>query len=181
MEKQREDKRPIIENLKVMKAVSVSISVFSGASVRLGHKSLRTLMKRSSSWYLPGSIGKKNKCWTEGLGIKEIFFGLILFLLLLCFHFYFGFLWKVWEITIGKITDERIWIIEISLQERVTREWDLQWKTIHGTAIFFEILQVIIGHQLLLPVSISFKGMVAWDLTCLSNNSSCNNFFSSKE
>jgi len=24
------------------------------ASVRLGHKSLRTLMKRSSSWYLPG-------------------------------------------------------------------------------------------------------------------------------
>ena len=25
-----------------------------GASVRLGHKSLRTLMKRSSSWYLPG-------------------------------------------------------------------------------------------------------------------------------
>ena len=26
----------------------------SEASVRLGHKSLRTLMKRSSSWYLPG-------------------------------------------------------------------------------------------------------------------------------
>jgi len=25
------------------------------ASVRLGHKSLRTLMKRSSSWYLPGA------------------------------------------------------------------------------------------------------------------------------
>ena len=34
VEKQREDKRPIIENLKVMKAVSVSISVFSGASVK---------------------------------------------------------------------------------------------------------------------------------------------------
>ena len=26
------------------------------ASVRLGHKSLRTLMKRSSSWYLPGDF-----------------------------------------------------------------------------------------------------------------------------
>ena len=26
------------------------------ASVRLGHKSLRTLMKRSSSWYLPGDL-----------------------------------------------------------------------------------------------------------------------------
>ena len=28
----------------------------SGTSVRLGHKSLRTLMKRSSSWYLPGDL-----------------------------------------------------------------------------------------------------------------------------
>ena len=35
---------------------SLIIIGFSGASVRLGHKSLRTLMKRSSSWYLPGSI-----------------------------------------------------------------------------------------------------------------------------
>ena len=26
------------------------------ASVRLGHKSLRTLMKRSSCWYLPGDF-----------------------------------------------------------------------------------------------------------------------------
>ena len=26
------------------------------SSVRLGHKSLRTLMKRSSSWYLPGTF-----------------------------------------------------------------------------------------------------------------------------
>ena len=30
--------------------------LISGASVRLGHKSLRTLMKRSSSWYLPGDL-----------------------------------------------------------------------------------------------------------------------------
>ena len=29
---------------------------FGEASVRLGHKSLRTLMKRSSSWYLPGDL-----------------------------------------------------------------------------------------------------------------------------
>ena len=28
----------------------------SGTSVRLGHKSLRTFMKRSSSWYLPGVL-----------------------------------------------------------------------------------------------------------------------------
>ena len=32
----------------------IDIHSLSEASVRLGHKSLRTLMKRSSSWYLPG-------------------------------------------------------------------------------------------------------------------------------
>ena len=34
----------------------------SGTSVRLGHKSLRTLMKRSSSWYLPGVLFIKFSC-----------------------------------------------------------------------------------------------------------------------
>ena len=32
------------------------------ASVRLGHKSLRTLMKRSSSWYLPGWCVSSGSC-----------------------------------------------------------------------------------------------------------------------
>jgi hypothetical protein len=34
----------------------ISARHISEASVRLGHKSLRTLMKRSSSWYLPGDL-----------------------------------------------------------------------------------------------------------------------------
>merc|ERR1712070_31716 len=36
-----------------------SVLTFFLASVRLGHKSLRTLMKRSSSWYLPGTHNRR--------------------------------------------------------------------------------------------------------------------------
>jgi hypothetical protein len=41
------------------------------ASVRLGHKSLRTLMKRSSSWYLPGCRNLINYQRQPGNEIQE--------------------------------------------------------------------------------------------------------------
>jgi len=43
------------------------------ASVRLGHKSLRTLMKRSSSWYLPGERAEREKREARQIVTKNAF------------------------------------------------------------------------------------------------------------
>ena len=43
------------------------------ASVRLGHKSLRTLMKRSSSWYLPGDRLSNFILFLVVFGYKMVF------------------------------------------------------------------------------------------------------------
>ena len=77
-------------------AVSVSSLLFGArerqknreASVRLGHKSLRTLMKRSSCWYLPGD----NLTSASGRFIKAISQASCPFFYFLIFTFLFLFL-----------------------------------------------------------------------------------------